>query len=248
MIWALHGAVGRSADWLGFAKAIKQMSGKDSPETAEVRRVDLWRFLDCCPMPLEEVGRAIASQIARIDPDPVLLGYSMGGRLALHALLADPLMWRGAVIVSAHPGLCDESDRMMRRQQDAEWSTLALKGEWVNFLQQWNAQGVLGGGGQMPDRMALKSRRASVARSFVDWSLGAQQDLLPRVGEIKCPVLWVTGDRDTKFTKLAESAVPRILDARHCVVHQCGHRVPWEKPDDFVELCYDFLHDLESGD
>jgi len=241
MIWTLHGAVGQSDDWLGFAASMRQLSSGGGSERAEVRRLDLWRFLDCSPMSLDEAGRQIASQIARIDSEPVLVGYSLGGRLALNALLAVPGMWKAAVIVSAHPGLDKEEDRVARRQRDAEWSAMALKGEWGEFLENWEGQGVLGGRGEMADRGKLKERRVAVARSFIDWSLGAQRDLSPELKEIECPVLWMTGEDDKKFAELAKLAVPAISDAMHCVVSNSGHRVPWEKPEEFVRLCREFL-------
>ncbi len=233
MIWALHGAVGSTADWRDFAQEMRASHG-------EVRRLDLWRFLDCCPMPLTKFGDTLAEEIVRVDPEPVLLGYSMGGRLALHALLARPDLWKAAIIVSAHPGLKEEGDRVARREKDAEWSALALKGEWVDFLEQWNSQGVLQGGG-MPDRTPLKNRRASIARSFVDWSLGKQENLTPRLHKVPCPVLWLTGENDEKFTGVAESAVPHLPRGEHQIIADCGHRVPWEKPVEFAEECHRFL-------
>ena len=236
MIWALHGAVGSASDWRVFAQKIDTSSGVQGG----VRRLDLWRFLDCCPMPLEKFGNTLAEEIVRVDSEPVLLGYSMGGRLALHALLARPDLWKAAIIVSAHTGLNDEGERAARREKDAEWSALALKAEWADFLGQWNAQDVLEGG-DMPDRMALKDRRASIARSFIDWSLGEQEDLAPRMGDISCPVLWVTGERDEKFTVIARSVVPLLPQAEHCVVPDCGHRVPWGKAAEFSIICQRFL-------
>lgn len=234
MIWALHGAVGRAADWRAFAAGLPS-------EFGGVRRLDLWRFLDCCPMSLEAFGNALSEEIVRIDPEPVLLGYSMGGRLALHALLDKPSVWKAAIIVSAHPGLTSEAERSVRREQDAEWSSMALKSDWPDFLTQWNAQSVLGDAGDLPDRGELKSRRASIARSFVDWSLGAQEDLAPRLGEISCPVLWVTGDHDHKFSAVARSVLSQLQQGEHQVVPNCGHRVPWEQPEEFIGICQRFL-------
>ncbi len=230
MIWALHGAVGMAEDWRAF-----------SSEIEGVRRLDLWRYLDCCSMSLEKAGAAIAREIARVDDAPILLGYSMGGRLALHCLLAQPKMWKGAVIVSAHPGLSGEEEQIARRQKDAEWSAMALKGEWEVFLDRWQAQGVLDGAVEMPDRLPLKSRRASVARSFVDWSLGAQKDLRGDLRKVDCPVLWITGEKDHKFTSLGAEVVEYFPQATHRVIPECGHRVPWEKPDDFQRSVRQFI-------
>lgn len=237
MIWALHGAVGRAADWRAYAASLPSALGG-------VRRLDLWRFLDCCPMPLEEFGATLAGEITRADPAPVLVGYSMGGRLALHALRARPDLWKAAIIISAHPGLSDEAERVERREKDAEWSALALKGEWAEFLQRWETQAVIAAAGEMPDRYPLKDRRASIARSFIDWSLGAQADLSKGLIGVTCPVLWLTGERDGKFTELARNVVPDIPRAEHIVVPGCGHRVPWEKPQEFSRITREFLAKL----
>lgn len=239
MIWALHGAVGMSADWRDFASnpMIKGDAG-------ELRKLDLWRFLDCCPMPLSQVGDTLAEEITRIDPAPVLLAYSMGGRLALHALLARPDAWKGAIIVSAHTGLNDEAEKAERREKDATWSALALKSDWTDFLSQWEGQSILSSSDSLPDRLQLKTRRASIARSFIDWSLGAQQNLLDKLPSIHCPVLWVTGQSDEKFTRVGSLAEEKLADGDHQIVPDCGHRVPWEKPEQFVGLCSSFISGL----
>jgi len=233
MIWALHGAVGSSADWRDFAAAMRE-------EGEEVRRLDLWRFLDCCPLPLEKFGGTLATEISRIDPSPVLVGYSMGGRLALHALLAQPKLWKAVIIISAHPGLTDDYELHQRRKKDAEWSAKALKSSWPDFLNEWENQGVLEGT-EMPERLNLKDRRASIARSFIDWSLGAQKDLTPRLQKIPCPTLWITGARDTKFTDIAKKAVSHLPQGKHSIIPDCGHRVPWEQPAEFVKECKNFV-------
>ena len=93
----------------------------------------------------------------------------------------------------------------------------------------------------MPDRKQLKERRVSVARSFVDWSLGAQADLAPELNKIDCPVLWLTGERDTKFSSLAEQSAPRLPHCRHQVIAGSGHRIPWEQPEAFQQACLEFL-------
>lgn len=230
-IWCLHGAVGQSADWQGFSV----------PGWA-VRRVDLWRFVACCPLPIAEFGRALNEE-ARATPGPrILLGYSMGGRLALHALLEKDSPWDAAVIVSAHPGLESEQERAARRAVDAEWAARALQMEWPDFLKKWYAQPVLVGEAVgMADRRLLSGRRQEVARSFMDWSLGAQVPLWGRFPEIQVPVLWVAGGRDEKFRALGERAVSGIPAAEGVVIENAGHRVPWEAAAEFAAVVADFL-------
>jgi len=270
-LWCLHGAVGQAADWQGFVV----------PGWA-VKRVDLWRFLACCPMTMPQFGRALNAEAAAdgrsqvgdrrsrmvdgrseiVDDGSkkeglsstihdlsstishnVLVGYSMGARLALHALL-DGGPWDAAVLVAPHPGLEAEGERAARREGDAEWGSRALSGEWADFLDAWNAQPVLAGSG---NRASLSAHyRREVARSFIDWSLGAQEPLWGRLGEIACPVLWCTGERDGKFTALGERALPSLKEGELWVARGAGHRVPWDAPEAFRQRVGEFLERVIS--
>lgn len=239
--WCLHGAVGNAVDWREHAH-VWAKSG------IETRAVDLWRHLDCCPMPMMEFGRVLNAEcrgLGRVgERKPVLLGYSMGGRLALHALLDENPPWQAAVIVGAHPGLAgleSEAERVARRASDAEWGARALRGEWQEFLTDWNAQPVLADSGSLTPPSAL--RRREVARSFIDWSLGAQESLWEELPTIRIPVLWVVGERDEKFRAIAERAVALLPQAELAVIPAAGHRVPWDQPEEFVERVKGFLRE-----
>ena len=113
-LWCLHGAVGMAADWDHLAERMA-VSGH------EVKALDLWSYLEGGECSFQEFGRKICEEARREEHPPLLVGYSMGGRLALHALLEDSEAWSGAMIVSAHPGLQDEGERLLRMATDAEW-------------------------------------------------------------------------------------------------------------------------------
>jgi len=203
MIWGLHGAVGMAEDWDVFG---------------EIQGVDLWSFLKEGEMSLDEAGQKVAEMASDGD---TLVGYSMGGRIALHAL--GKRQWKKVIIVSAHPGL--ESAHQERLKNDERWAGRAL-GDWDRFLEEWNSQGVFSG--SVPDwgdRIRLRSRAQEVARSFRCWSLGTQR----RFEEFEGPVTWVVGARDEKFVTLAG----QLEGVDLVVVSGAGHRVPWEKLDDF---------------
>lgn len=237
--WCLHGAVGLAADWRGFAKQLA-VTGIGT------RAVDLWRFLECCPLPLTDFGKALnadaAGQVFRGN-GRALIGYSMGGRLALHSLLEPNHPWQAAVIISANPGLENETDRASRRATDAEWATRALTGNWQQFFNDWNAQPVLASTAIRDPQSSgrLMQRRREVARSFVDWSLGAQESLWERLGEISIPVLWIAGENDAKFLSLAERASALMPRSSLAIAPGSGHRVPWEAEQWLAEQVAGFL-------
>jgi len=173
----------------------------------------------------------------------VLIGYSMGARLALHALLGDG-PWDAAVLVAPNPGLESEEEREVRRANDIGWASRALSGEWSDFLDGWNAQPVLAASGRRQGLAAV--HRREVARSFIDWSLGVQASLWGRLWEIECPVLWCTGERDDKFTALGERAMPFLEDGELWVAPGAGHRVPWDTPEAFRQRVGEFLERVIS--
>ncbi len=235
--WCLHGAVGMAADWRDFGKNLASAG-------IGTRAVDLWRFLDCAPMPLTEFARALNAEAAgeaSRGAGRALLGYSMGGRLALHSLLEKDHSWQAAVIVSAHPGL--ESDRAERRAADAAWATQALAGDFQKFLTAWDAQSILTGAPIRPPQSTNSQilRRREIARSFVDWSLGAQEPLWDRLHEVTVPVLWIVGENDPKFLALAQRAVALLPNAQLAVAPNSSHRVPWEAEAWMAERVAGFL-------
>lgn len=230
-----------AADWRGFAKRLVEVKTSS-------RAVDLWRFLECQPMPLADFGTALnadaGGEVFR-GTGRALAGYSMGGRLALHALLENGHPWQAAVIVSAHPGLESPSERDTRQAADAAWASKALMGNWQGFLDEWNAQPVLGGTAMRDPQASsrLIVRRREIARSFVDWSLGAQVPLWERLHEITVPVLWVAGENDAKFRALAERAAAQTPHGKLALAPGAGHRVPWEAEAWLADLVAGFLRE-----
>ncbi|NNE93675.1 MAG: alpha/beta fold hydrolase [Verrucomicrobiales bacterium] len=218
-IYALHGNLGAPSDWdrIGLDELVARNLWAESD-----RNFRTWAIDFCTEIPA--------------GSENVLVGYSMGGRLTLHALIAAPDLWKRAVIVSAHPGLECPEDRLARRSSDQVWAKHARELPWEEFLQKWNAQGVLAGQEPSAAQRELESRRESVARAFENWSLGAQEDLRERLARISTPVTWVTGERDAKFSALAAEMAALMPNGEHVVLPDCGHRVLFEKPEALARL------------
>ena len=225
MIRALHGNVGIPADW-DFMK----------PEF-EFHAHCLWdRVQDFGPW-----ARQFCDSTRVQDSAPVLLGYSLGGRLALHALLEAPDLWRAAILVSAHTGLATPEEKSARREADAAWAQIFRERPWDEAVERWNRQPILAGGGNSEGRAALKPHRDAIANSFECWSLGRQENLLPRLRALRMPILWITGERDGKFDAIARAAVDQLPNAARHILPNCGHRAPWQDPAAFVRSIKDFL-------
>lgn len=225
MIHALHGNLGAASDWAAV------------PFSHPAAAPDLWAWQERSPgLSLAEFGARWADEVAGQDAGPVLLGYSLGGRLGLAALAARPEMWRGAVFVSTHPGLIAAEDREARRAHDAAWARRAREEGWDAFLAAWNAQPALAHQAVPAGQAALASRREAIARGFEAWSLGCQPQMESVLARATCPIWWVVGERDAPYLALARrvaAAAPRV---RVLAVPDAGHRLPWERPAALAEI------------
>jgi len=166
----------------------------------------------------------------------VLVGYSMGGRLALHALIAGAAFDR-AVIISA--GLNLEEGREERRARDEAWAKRFESDSWDEVMRDWNAQPVFGG--HVVQRLENDYDRRELARQLRENSPGLLPTLVPRLHEIEIPVLWITGERDTAYVEIGRRAVSSLRTAELWICPNAGHRVPWEQPALFRARLREFV-------
>jgi len=213
-MYALHGMMGHQKDWEHL--------------NLGVHAVDLWEGVLTDHPGLEGWGQSFNKNIDD-GKEGMLIGYSMGGRLALHALLSRPNSWNGVVVMSAHPGLESDGDRHSRLEADQQWAKDTRELPWSDLLDKWNGQDTLLSGAGSGFQVNLENNRESVACAFERWSLGCQKDLRPALAECDTPVLWVTGEQDEKFTRLAEEVVKANENFEHAVIPDAGHRLIYEK-------------------
>jgi 2-succinyl-6-hydroxy-2,4-cyclohexadiene-1-carboxylate synthase len=159
----------------------------------------------------------------------VLLAYSLGGRLALHALLNGANYTR-AILVSTGLGIDDEAARTARRASDETWAQRFESEDFATVIADWNAQPVLAG--PAVDR----TRDDYDARALREWSSGALPPVATRLHELTIPTVWIAGARDTKYVAEAKRAASLAPNARVVIVDNAGHRVPWEQPSELVAI------------
>ena len=233
MIVAIYGFLGLPSDWsrLSFATDFSAINLWDDLRALKPKDDDdaftAWteNFLD---------------SIRAMKEKPVLLGYSLGGRLALHALLRAPEVFAAGIIVSAHPGLQDSQARQERRAHDERWAQRFLNDPWEQLLRDWNAQRTLLSPSPELAREAIPLSRKEedfdrvlLGRALRVWSLARQADLRPQIRKCPVPIIFVSGSLDAKFSEL--NARLELTDTqRQIVIPNAGHRVPWDQPSVFV--------------
>jgi 2-succinyl-6-hydroxy-2,4-cyclohexadiene-1-carboxylate synthase len=163
----------------------------------------------------------------------ILLGYSLGGRLALQALLAGARYER-AILVSAGLGVEGEEARALRRASDEAWARRFETEEFDSVVADWNLQPVLAG-------PALPRTRDDYdSRALREWSSGVLPPVASRLRELAIPTLWIAGARDEKYVAEARRAAALARDGRVIIVDDAGHRVPWERSSVFKTILRGF--------
>jgi 2-succinyl-6-hydroxy-2,4-cyclohexadiene-1-carboxylate synthase len=164
-----------------------------------------------------------------------LAGYSMGGRIALHAALAMPERITRLVLIGASPGLRTPSERKGRRRVDEALANRVERMTIEQFADEWARTPVLTG--LAPDVLAevhadrLRNTVPGLARALRGLGTGALPSLWERLEELVVPVTLIVGERDAKFRALAARMSAALPGAQLEVVASAGHAVHLEAPD-----------------
>ena len=169
-----------------------------------------------------------------------LVGYSMGGRIALHAALAFAERVKRLVLVSSSPGIRDADERDARRAAD-ERLALEIEGSRIEeFVGRWEGKALFA---DQPRRVAeaartdrLRNRPAGLAHALRGLGTGALAPVWDRLGELAMPVTVVVGERDPKFVAIGKEMVALIPSAKLEIVAGAGHAVHLERPELLAEL------------
>ena len=172
------------------------------------------------------------------------LGYSMGGRLALHVAIHRPEVVERLVLVGATAGIEDPVDRAIRREIDDGWGALVERIGVEAFLDVWLAQPLFAG----LDKSAagrearMDNTPQTLAAHVRALGTGRQESLWPRLHELEMPVLLVAGALDGKFIALGRRMADAIGDnAALALVPGAGHACHLEQPRAFLDVVLPFV-------
>jgi len=223
----VHGFTQTHQSWIKPAAGIHNSTRVliDAPDHGDSQGISL---------DLQQTG----AELANIARDSVLVGYSMGARMALHAIIKHPDAFTGAVLIGATPGLSDVHDRMERIASDEAWATSIERNGTQAFLDSWTTQPLFQfsqfSDADIDDR--LRNSPSALASSLRLCGTGQQLPLWDRLPEITIPVLLITGEFDTKFTETAHKMHNLMSNSQIAVINGAGHCAHTDQPEAFAEV------------
>lgn len=243
----LHGFTGSAETWRPFLPALEARHRVIAPDLIGHGRTDapddLARYrMDAC----------VADVLALLDrlgiSDLAVLGYSMGGRVALHLALAAPARVRALILESTSPGIVDPAERAARVQSDEGLADSIEREGIVAFVARWESQPLFASQHRLPkdvqERLRaerMHQRPRGLANSLRGMGAGAMQPVWDRLGELGMPVLVIAGELDEKYVTIARRMGERLPHAQVETVAAAGHAVHLEQPNRFLDLVIGML-------
>lgn len=175
-----------------------------------------------------------------------LVGYSLGGRLALYIATHYPNLIQFLTLISASPGLKTITERDARRQADnALAEKIEANGmEW--FAEYW--ENVSLWDSQSPELKAklrqnrLRNNPIGLANSLRGMGTGAMPSLWDKLASLPMPVQLIVGELDTKFVAINKEMADLIPNVELEIIADAGHAVHLEKPDAVNTTLQKFLN------
>ena len=241
---ALHGFMGQGSDWHAFAQRLSdryRIDLVDLPGHGQSRNLPeaCYQWAGALRL-LHDITRDAQG----------LLGYSMGGRLALATALTGPAKLKAVVIVSATAGWEEESDRVRRCAVDDQRAhALEDTGPGL-FLETWYDQPVFSSLQQQPGLKAeLMARRGQSgdgrewARALRSFSAGRQPSYWSALAELAVPALFVAGELDPLYVAHARRAASLSPLGSAFIVPGCGHLPHEEARETTLQGIVDFIQE-----
>jgi 2-succinyl-6-hydroxy-2,4-cyclohexadiene-1-carboxylate synthase len=204
---------------------------------------------------MAQVAQDVMALLQEIVSEPVnLLGYSMGGRLALYLACIQTSLVKRLILESASPGLDSQVERQDRINQDEELAESIIRGGVSAFVTRWERMPIFGSQKRLPEaararlrRQRLRNDAIGLANSLRGMGTGAQPSLWVELPKLELPVLLLAGELDYKFVSLARQMSSSLPFACVEIIPGAGHTIHLEKPEQFNQSVGSFLNGTDCN-
>jgi len=196
---------------------------------------------------MEKTAQGLISFLQELNINQcALVGYSMGGRLALYLALHFPKYFSKVILESTSCGLKTQAERNQRIDYDFNMSKKLETESFLLFLTRWYEQPLFASLKKHPNfermlEIRLQSNPLELAKSLRNLSTGCQPSLWVKIQENLIPWLLLVGERDPKFIGINAEIASLCDFAQLGIVNNCGHNIHLEDVSYFVEKTRIFL-------
>jgi len=174
-------------------------------------------------------------------PTSIVLGYSMGARVALSWALGGTLP-RALVLIGATAGIEDPRLREARLRKDQALTEEIVSIGSASFADRWKQQPLIATQERMPQPYlhAMQMRRRVIPKAQLTWQLerygqGAWSPCWDRLAEFNIPALVVAGEEDVRYCHLGRRLAAALPQGQLTIIPNSGHSPHFEAPAAFTE-------------
>lgn len=229
-LFCFHGFLGTPQDW-SFLK------NKKTEQFYRLYPVDYFNNKSLQPKDIISFwGKQFWSEYQSHD-DVVLLGYSLGGRLALQAFDQQPRRVHKLILLSSGLGrftLEYAESKEKRLANDAKWAEQFLNGDWAETISQWNSQSIFAHSIE-PERLEYNYDRYVLSESLKLWSQAYMQSEDRLFEMYRDKIIMVSGEKDLKYTSMY-SQIAKAFKIPHIILQDAGHRVLFSHQEQIKQI------------
>ena len=173
----------------------------------------------------------------------MLLGYSMGGRIALSYTCRYPQRVTQLMLESASPGLMDDGDRQARKKADEALADKIMRNGVPSFVEAWANIPLFATQKSLPFDVQqaiweerIHQRGIGLANSLRGMGTGVMPPLWDALSQLPLPVTLITGELDHKFVQLNKKMEKSLRNAKHVIIPAVGHAIHVENPIKFATI------------
>lgn len=185
---------------------------------------------------------------------PHVVGYSLGGRLALSLACRFPHCVRSVFAVGAHPGIDDSKERLERQNWETSLSDTLVSEGLQRLVEDWERLPMWGTQSRLSKAVLARQKdgRLSHNARSIAWAIqtlgtGSMPALWPDLETLQIPVTVVAGTEDQKLSQLNRRVLASSARVTLEQVQGVGHNVGLEAPDELSRLISLHLERSESG-
>ena len=232
----LHGLMGEGEDWYELAKYFSDKyycllvdlpgHGKSTSEVSGFKAL----------------AKLILDSVNQNDKLNVI-GYSMGGRVALYLILNFPNLFNKAVIESASPGIQSQNEREKRYKSDLDLFS-NIRG-FRSFLEEWYENPIFGDLKGLKEPIIerkLENDPIRLKKTIKALSVGIQPNFWERIKKLKVPTLYLSGEKDLKYTQIGKDLAKLSPAITNKVINNSGHITHLQNKKEFKSQIENYLN------
>lgn len=246
----LHGFTGDHSTWTDFVQSMQ--------DDYTLLSLDLLGHgkanapVDPTRYEIKQMANDLAAILDKLKLEKVhVLGYSMGGRVALSFAVLFPEKVKSLILESASPGLDSAKEREARIQQDERLAQMIEEKGMKEFVDYWQDIPLFATQKHLPAtrqeeirKQRLQQNPVGLAGSLRGMGTGQQPSWWPYLNAVRMPVQLICGERDVKFCQIAKDMAKVMSNAKIAKVLGVGHAIHVEDPKRFDTIVREFLSQL----